>query len=99
MIVKESELRRMHKDTVAALFKIYEAVQEIYSKQRKDKNIMPSKSVAQQRVAGMAYAAKQGKIPMSKLHGAAREMAKMPSESLKHFAQTKHGNLPEHVKK
>lgn len=64
----------------------------------KDKS-MPSVSIAQQKAAGMAHAAQKGEIPMSKLHGAAREMAKMPSESLRHYAQTKHGNLPEHVAK
>lgn len=47
----------------------------------------------------MAHAAQQGKIPMSHLHGAAKEMAKMPSKSLMEFAKTQHQGLPEHVKK
>lgn len=52
-----------------------------------------------QRAAGIARAYQKGEIPKSKLGPAARSMAKMPSESLEHFARTKHGNLPEHVKK
>lgn len=60
---------------------------------------MPSVSKAQQSAAGAAMAAKQGKIPMSELHGAAKEMAKMPAHSLMEFAKTKHTGLPQHVKK
>lgn len=55
---------------------------------------MPAVSKAQQAAAGMAHAAKQGKIPMSKLKGAARSMAKMKDKSLKHFAKTKTKGLP-----
>lgn len=42
----------------------------------------------------MAHAAKQGKISMSKLKGAAKSMAKMKGSSLKHFAKTKTKGLP-----
>jgi len=60
---------------------------------------MPAKSVAQQQAAGIAMAVKKGEIPASKAGPAARAMAQMPSQSLQHYAQTKHGKLPDHVKK
>lgn len=48
---------------------------------------MPSKSVAQQRAAGMALAAKRGEIPLHKIKGPVRQMVKSMSEqSLKEFA-------------
>ena len=56
--------------------------------------MMPAKSKAQQRAAGMALAAKRGKIPKSKLKGAAKSMAKMPTKSLKHYASTSRKGLP-----
>jgi len=59
---------------------------------------MPAKSKSQRRAAGMALAAKKGKIPMSKLKGAAKSMAKMGKTSLKHFAETKEKGLPEKKK-
>lgn len=60
---------------------------------------MPADSVKQQQAAGMALAAKRGDRPMSSLHGAAKSMAKMGSQDLRHFAQTSHKGLPQHVKK
>ena len=36
----------------------------------------PAKSKVQQKAAGAALAAKRGKMPMSKLKGAAKDMAK-----------------------
>lgn len=60
---------------------------------------MPAKSTAQQQTAGIALAVKRGDIPASKAGPAARSMAKMPTESLMHYAQTKHGKLPERVAK
>jgi len=55
-------------------------------------------SKAQQQAAGIAYAAKKGKIPMSKLKGASKEMIKMKSKDLKDFASTKRSKLPNRVK-
>jgi len=56
---------------------------------------MPAKSKAQQRAMGMAYAAKKGKIPKSKLKGASKSMYKgMSEDKLKDFAKTKHKGLP-----
>ena len=47
----------------------------------------PSISEKQRRAAGMALAAKRGKIPKKKLRGPARAMSKMSTESLRHFAR------------
>ena len=59
---------------------------------------MPSKSVAQAVAARIALAVKKGHIPSSKLHGASKQMAKMPVKSLTEFAKTGTKNLPHHVK-
>ena len=56
---------------------------------------MPAESKAQQTAAGMALAAKKGKIPVSKLKGASLTMYNnMSMESLSHFAETKRRGLP-----
>ena len=60
---------------------------------------MPAVSKSQRQAAGIAIALKRGDIPASKAGEAARSMAKMPTSSLRDYAQTKHGNLPEHVSK
>jgi len=57
---------------------------------------MPSVSKSQQRAAGMAMAAKEGKMPMSALKGPAKQMAKMESQELKKFASTPRKGLPKH---
>ena len=49
---------------------------------------MPSESHKQRRAAGMALAAKRGKIPVSRLTGAAKQMYKsMTEEQLEEFAR------------
>lgn len=58
---------------------------------------MPAKSKAQRRAAGMAYAAKKGDIPKSKLKGAAKDMADMDDKDLEKYAKTKEDDLPEKV--
>ena len=55
---------------------------------------MPATSKAQQAVAGIALAAKRGQVPKGSLRGPAKQMAKMPTKSLKHFAGTKTKSLP-----
>lgn len=55
---------------------------------------MPSVSKSQQRAAGMALAAKEGKIPISKMGGAAKSMMSMSTSELKKFATTAHKGLP-----
>jgi len=61
---------------------------------------MPAKSQAQQRAMAMAAAAKKGKIPPSKLRGAAREMyLSMSKKTLDEFAGTPRKGLPKHVAK
>ena len=55
-------------------------------------------SKAQRAAAGIAYAAKKGKLPKSELRGASKEMAKMATGELKKFAKTKEKGLPEKVK-
>ena len=50
---------------------------------------MPAESERQRRAAGMALSAKQGKIPVSKLKGAAREMYNsMTIKQLREFAHS-----------
>lgn len=59
---------------------------------------MPAKSQAQQKVAGVALAAKRGDMPKSKLKGASREMYETMSEKeLDDLAGTNRSKLPEHV--
>jgi len=59
---------------------------------------MPAKSRRQQRAAGMALAAKRGKIPVGKLKGAALSMYKsMTAKQLEEYAETKHTSLEEKV--
>jgi len=48
---------------------------------------VPAKSSRQMKAAGMALAAKRGKIPASKLKGAAKSMAKMSESDLRDFAK------------
>ncbi len=47
---------------------------------------MPAKSSRQRKAAGVALAAKRGKIPLSKLKGPAKAMAKMSEQDLRDFA-------------
>jgi len=56
-------------------------------------------SKSQQQAAGAALAAKRGDAPKSKLKGASKEMAKMPTKELEKFAKTKHKGLPEKKEK
>jgi Zn finger protein HypA/HybF involved in hydrogenase expression len=59
------------------------------------KNIQEkSVSVAQQKAAGIALAAKRGEIDPSKLEGPAKEMMNMSEKDLEDFAKTKHKGLP-----
>ena len=53
-----------------------------------------SVSVAQQKAAGLALAAKRGEVDPSKLEGPAKEMMKMSEKDLEDFAKTKHKGLP-----
>lgn len=48
---------------------------------------MSAKSGRQRRAAGMALAAKRGKIPMRRLRGVAKQMAKMSEQDLRDFAR------------
>lgn len=48
---------------------------------------MPAESEKQRRAAGMAYAAKKGEVPVSKMYGSAKQMYRsMTAEQLRHFA-------------
>lgn len=47
---------------------------------------MPAKSESQRKAAAMALAAKRGKIPKSKLKGAAKSMFRMSAKDLEEFA-------------
>lgn len=57
---------------------------------------MPAKSENQQQAAGIALAVKRGKLPISKLRGASKQMYySMTAEELEHLAGTKTRKLPE----
>jgi len=57
-----------------------------------------STSIAQQQAMGIAHAAQKGEIPMSKLKGASKDIAKtMKPKDVEDFASTKHKGLPEKV--
>lgn len=58
---------------------------------------MPAQSQHQQGAAGMALAAKRGKLPRKKLQGAAKSMMGMKEGSLRHFAATPTKYLPKLV--
>lgn len=61
---------------------------------------MPAESKNQATAARIAYAAKKGKIPKSRLRGASKQMAKgMSVTQLGHFAKTKTKGLPEKKEK
>ena len=61
---------------------------------------MPARSKAQQKAAGAALSAKQGKTPKGKLYGASREMYDSMSEKqLEEFAHTKRNGLPSRKQK
>jgi len=55
---------------------------------------MPSVSKFQQKAAGIALSAKRGKIPVSKLKGASKQMYKMTIKQLEEFARTSRKHLP-----
>ena len=60
---------------------------------------MPSKSKAQQRLMGAAYAAKKNKTPIKELSPELQKIVKsMNKKQLKEFAKTKHEDLPEQKK-
>lgn len=60
---------------------------------------MPSKSKAQQRLMGAAYAAMKNKTPLKKLSPELRKIVTtMNKQQIKEFAQTKTSELPEHKK-
>ena len=60
---------------------------------------MPAKSKVQQKAAGMALAAKRGKVPVSRLKGSALQMYKsMTAKQLEDFASTKRKGLPKRKK-
>lgn len=57
---------------------------------------MPAKSEAQQKAAGAALAAKRGKIKVSALQGASKEMYEtMTEKDLEEFASTSHDDIPD----
>mgnify|MGYP001599512984 CR=1 FL=1 len=59
---------------------------------------MPAKSKSQQRAAGMSLAAKRGKMPKSRLTGAAKDMMMSMSEAELEKMATMPNHLPEKVK-
>ena len=60
---------------------------------------MPSTSIAQQRLMGMAYALKKGDMDPADASDEVKDLAKnMTLQQLKDFASTKHDGLPNHVK-
>jgi len=60
---------------------------------------VPAVSKKQQQATGAALAAKRGKMPMSKLKGASKQMTKMSEKQLEEYAGTKRKGLPAKKKK
>jgi len=59
---------------------------------------MPSTSVAQQKLMGMAYALKKGELDPKDASAEVQELAdSMTLKQLKDFASTKHDGLPQYV--
>lgn len=59
---------------------------------------MPSLSVQQQKIMGLALAYKRGKVPASKVSASVKDLAKSMSEKeLAKYAGTKHKGLPKKV--
>jgi hypothetical protein len=59
---------------------------------------MPAKSKSQQKVFGMALAAKRGDVPVESLRGAAKHLYKTMTEAqLAEYAQTERKRLPRKV--
>jgi Protein of unknwon function (DUF3008) len=71
----------------------------VSDKKKKESGKIEEKAVsqAQQKAAGIALAAKKGKLPKSELKGASKEMANMSKKELEKFAGTKHKGLPKKV--
>lgn len=58
---------------------------------------MPSQSISQQQMFGMAHALQTGRMPLSRASGEVRQLAaRMDPDDVSHFAKTKHKGLPEH---
>jgi len=62
---------------------------------------MPAKSEVQQKAFGMARAARKGKLDLSKLKGAAKDVydSDMSTDKLGDWAKTKHKGIPHRKKK
>lgn len=60
---------------------------------------MPSKSKAQQRLMGMAWAIRKGELAKKDANPKAVELAKskLKDKDMKAFASTKHKNLPDYI--
>ena len=61
---------------------------------------MPSESKSQQRLFGMAYAARKGEISKSDLPDEVEDIvdSDMSTKDIKKFAKTKHKGLPERLR-
>ena len=61
---------------------------------------MPSKSKSQQRLFGMAYAARKGEISKSDLPDEVEDIvdSDMSTKDIKKFAKTNHKGLPERLR-
>lgn len=61
---------------------------------------MPSDSIAQQRMFGMAHAVRKGELKKSAVNKAVKKIvdSDMTDKEIKDFAKTKHKGLPEYVK-
>lgn len=61
---------------------------------------MPSKSGAQQRLMGMAWAVRKGELKRSEVNKEVLDIADsdMPDKDLKAFASTSHKGKPDHLR-
>ena len=62
---------------------------------------MPSQSIVQQQAMAIALAARNGKFPVYKLEGAAKDLyySKISNKDLEDFASTQHKDLPQRAVK
>ena len=58
---------------------------------------MPAQSKAQRRLFALALQFKRGEIAASEVSDEVKDLSKLPEETLRDYAKTKEGDLPDHV--
>ena len=58
---------------------------------------MPAQSKAQRRLFALALQFKRGEIAASEISDEVKDLSKLPEDTLRDYAKTKEGDLPDHV--